>query len=201
MSQKRKVIQQAALELFLQQGFSKTSMEMIKKRAGVAKQTLYNYYPSKQQLFIDMIRLQVDKVVDQIWEIEIDKLKFSDLSQVQQFFREFAHAMVQVLAKPAYLNLLLTLFSEVKHFPELGEMFAQAVPYRNMKKLVRVLEKTNHEGLTRVEHPEEAIRMFIGGLLTYAILNGLLFNQEVNEKRLMGSVDAIVGYLMKIVKD
>lgn len=201
MSQKKKAIQRAALELFLQQGFSKTSMEMIKDRAGVAKQTLYNYYPSKEQLFIDMIRLQVDKVVGQIWEIKLDQLHFSEFSQVEQFFRKFATAMIQVLAKPSYLNLLLVLFSEIKYFPELGGMFAEAVPYHNMKKLVEVLEKTNREGLTNVERPEVAIRMFIGGLLTYALLNGVLDNQEVNEKQLMASIDTIVQYLMKIIKD
>lgn len=131
----------------------------------------------------------------------MESLYFANLSQVEQFFRGFAKAMLQVLAKPDYVNLLLTLFSEIKHFPELGGMFTQAVPYRNMKKLVRVLEKTNEEGLTSVKQPEEAIRMFVGGLLTYAILNRLLASQEISEEQLMAAMDTIVEYLMKIIRD
>ena len=40
----------AALELFAEKGFAATRSEEVAARAGVAKGTLYLYYPSKEEL-------------------------------------------------------------------------------------------------------------------------------------------------------
>lgn len=49
--QKQTAIVQAALDLFLQQGYAATSMDSVAASAGVTKQTVYRYYPSKGELF------------------------------------------------------------------------------------------------------------------------------------------------------
>ncbi|MDH5359903.1 MAG: TetR/AcrR family transcriptional regulator, partial [Gammaproteobacteria bacterium] len=49
---KRYSIVQAALELFLQHGYGVTSMENVASEAGVTKQTVYRYFPSKETLFV-----------------------------------------------------------------------------------------------------------------------------------------------------
>lgn len=41
----------AALEEFSAQGFARASISNISKRAGVAKGTVYNYFPTKELLF------------------------------------------------------------------------------------------------------------------------------------------------------
>ena len=54
--EKQSLILKAATEVFCEQGFESTSMQAIAERAGVAKGTLYLYYPSKgdliEQVFI-----------------------------------------------------------------------------------------------------------------------------------------------------
>src|SRR5215469_10813624 len=42
----------AAREAFFEQGYASVSMDEVAKRAGVAKQTVYSYYPSKDALFL-----------------------------------------------------------------------------------------------------------------------------------------------------
>ncbi len=49
---KQETILQAALDLFLEQGYARTSMDTVAARAGVTKQTVYRYYPSKEELFV-----------------------------------------------------------------------------------------------------------------------------------------------------
>ena len=46
----------AALELFVEKGFAATRAEEVAQRAGVAKGTLYLYYPSKEELLKAVIR-------------------------------------------------------------------------------------------------------------------------------------------------
>jgi len=51
MHAKREQIRQAALVLFLQRGFERTTIDAIVETAPVSKQTLYRYYQSKEDLF------------------------------------------------------------------------------------------------------------------------------------------------------
>jgi len=54
-SDARTRIRQAALELFLEQGFHGTSMRQVARRAEVALAAIYNHTPSKESLFVDLL--------------------------------------------------------------------------------------------------------------------------------------------------
>lgn len=49
-------IEQAALRLFIQRGFYGTSVRDIAERAGVSLGNIYNYYPTKEDLFARLVR-------------------------------------------------------------------------------------------------------------------------------------------------
>ncbi len=53
---KREQIRTHAQRLFLARGFAGTSTDAIAAAAGVSKQTLYAYYPSKEELLADVLR-------------------------------------------------------------------------------------------------------------------------------------------------
>ena len=58
---KQEVIREAAQRLFLSRGFAGTTTDAITSEAGVSKETLYRYYPSKDAIFADVLgRLTVD---------------------------------------------------------------------------------------------------------------------------------------------
>lgn len=59
---KRALIIDAALALFRQYGYRRTSMEDIAKSANVAKGTLYIYFKSKDELFEALARQLADRV-------------------------------------------------------------------------------------------------------------------------------------------
>ncbi|MQY03322.1 TetR/AcrR family transcriptional regulator [Actinomadura macrotermitis] len=50
-----KAILDAALKLCLEQGFAKTSVDAIAKEAGVGKQTIYRWWPSKTAVLVEAI--------------------------------------------------------------------------------------------------------------------------------------------------
>lgn len=47
---------QAAMDLFGEHGYQGVDMKKISKKVGIAVGTLYNYYPNKQQLFLDVFQ-------------------------------------------------------------------------------------------------------------------------------------------------
>ncbi|MGD8196121.1 TetR family transcriptional regulator [Herbiconiux sp. P18] len=46
----QRMLEEAASELFLEQGYSKTTIEQIARRAGVSRNTFFNYFPAKADL-------------------------------------------------------------------------------------------------------------------------------------------------------
>lgn len=61
---KRMRILRAATELFIRQGYKKTSVEEIAKRAEVAKGTVYLYFPTKGQILFQAVALEKRAMFD-----------------------------------------------------------------------------------------------------------------------------------------
>ena len=68
--QKRSQIVAAGQALFLRNGFRGTTMEAIAREAGVAKPTLYGYFPDKEAVFVGVMAQLVEqmrgKVIEQL---------------------------------------------------------------------------------------------------------------------------------------
>lgn len=56
---KEEIILAAALEAFMNRGFSSTSLKDIAQTAGIAKGTIYDYFTSKDDLFIEAVNYQM----------------------------------------------------------------------------------------------------------------------------------------------
>ncbi len=52
---KRQAILKAAADVFREVGFERASMSEIRARIGGSKATLYNYFPSKEKLFFEVM--------------------------------------------------------------------------------------------------------------------------------------------------
>tara|TARA_Y100001970_G_scaffold185591_1_gene225714 strand:- start:7161 stop:7745 length:585 start_codon:yes stop_codon:yes gene_type:complete len=52
---KRKIILDTALQIFVKKGYSDTRMDDIVQMSGVSKGAIYHYYKSKKDLFLDLI--------------------------------------------------------------------------------------------------------------------------------------------------
>ena len=57
---KKRHIADAALPLFLENGFKGTSIDMVVKSSGVSKATVYNHYPDKAALMLESMSLWVE---------------------------------------------------------------------------------------------------------------------------------------------
>ncbi|GAB3130563.1 TetR family transcriptional regulator [Glaciibacter psychrotolerans] len=55
----RAMLQEAAAELFLEQGYRATNIEQITRRAGVSRNTFFNYFPAKS----DLLWVEVDQIL------------------------------------------------------------------------------------------------------------------------------------------
>ena len=63
---KRRVILDAALKTFVRRGYSETRVSEIASEAGVAEGTLYNYFPSKEDLLLALFDEKWSGIIDEI---------------------------------------------------------------------------------------------------------------------------------------
>ena len=102
-------LRQAATELFAERGYDGTSMADIAERIGIAKASLYNYYPSKEELLLDLVQRSL-----LIW----DEVTLGLLGQpgtletrARRHFRAVYDLMQREPASLAVLNLATSLIS------------------------------------------------------------------------------------------
>ena len=85
----RERIFRAAMELFGQRGFFKTTVEDITEAADVGKGTFFNYFPSKEQVFGVLYEIQLTRVSQARVAAQQGKLSLRDL------LRHFVHQIAE----------------------------------------------------------------------------------------------------------
>ncbi|MEO0138738.1 MAG: TetR/AcrR family transcriptional regulator [candidate division WOR-3 bacterium] len=71
---RKKTILRVAKELFREYGFKKTTIEDIAKRSGISKSTIYHYFPSKEDILREIIRVEGDKIRKGVLKVLDDSL-------------------------------------------------------------------------------------------------------------------------------
>ncbi len=59
---RRQAILDTALEVFADHGYESASISMIAKKAGVSKGLMYNYFESKEELLVEIIKIAIGKI-------------------------------------------------------------------------------------------------------------------------------------------
>jgi TetR/AcrR family transcriptional regulator, mexJK operon transcriptional repressor len=197
---KRVQIREAARQLFLQYGFQGTSTDAILAASGVgSKETLYRYYAKKEDLFVDVLRsLTIDRAhLRQFMHYPASPTSVAELREV---LRDVAREILENMLQPDYLALIRLSMAELPRFPELGTLFRQTIPEPAMTFITTLLRNGQANGVIRQDKDLETVaRMFLGTLLTYAILDGLWLPTQTPQIPEASSIDAIVDNILDVV--
>ncbi len=109
---KRLAILQAAAEQFRAHGFEASSMDKIAALAGVSKRTVYNHFPSKDELFAETLI--------QLFHSSASKLELPYRKEVplREQLTELMHNKVSMLADQDFLDLARVAIAEAVVSPE-----------------------------------------------------------------------------------
>ena len=197
---KREQILAGARRAFLRDGFAATSTDAIAAEAKVSKRTLYSYYPSKEELFVDVLRkLTIENPQTRALE-SMEEMSPESREELRGDLLELAHKIVSTMMLPDYLALLRTTIADVHRFPQLAGLFRATVPERAMSSFALFIERTRERGVIGEDvDGEAAARMFIGPLLTYAVLDGLFVAGGPPRKPATGRIEEIVDLYVKAI--
>lgn len=181
----RPILVAAARELFLEHGLE-VRLEAIATKAGTNRQTLYNHFPTKTALLIEVFdHLKAEMEAPFIEQHDASNKRFDQRlfdigSAVQTHFYNVDAIRLQRL-------LIIALVEMKEILPKI-----QNRTQGNIKRsLSHILETANNASLIQVEHPDEAAKAFLGAVMGYSypatMLGGALptpkelkkLNQEV----------------------
>ena len=154
----------AAGQAFMTEGY-RASIDHIAAAAGVAKQTLYNHFPSKEALFEEVVRNGSRQILVTL-EAEDGDLR-TNLTRFAVLYRQ------KVLC-PHGLGVFRTLVAEMPRFPQLSRTLFEAGPRETMGRLAKFLARAMERGELRQEDPIFAADMLTAMLANYERLRGLL---------------------------
>ena len=104
-----------ALDLFLAQGFERTSIEAICAAASMAKRTVYARYGDKTTLF----RAALQRAIEE-WIVPIERLRAAEVDDLEASLLAIGHILLANIMSPAGLRLLRLTNSESSRSPEIG---------------------------------------------------------------------------------
>ncbi|MDE2070690.1 MAG: TetR/AcrR family transcriptional regulator [Gammaproteobacteria bacterium] len=186
---KRETILEAARKLFLEVGFGAASMDAIADAAKVSKQTVYNHFGSKEELFAAMVRDTCDTMTLAFAEAAKD-------GNPEKTLRSIAQRFMDMVFDEDKLALHRTLMAEVSRFPELGRSFYQSGPAVIRKFLADYFKEQNRRGTLKVDNPQVTAEQFISMVTSCRLRSELgvepVPNAETREQHINNAVSLIM---------
>ena len=158
---KRQAIIQAAINEFRDNGFEITSMDKIAATAGVSKRTVYNHFPSKEELFAE--------ILNQLWirvTAEQETAYRPDLPLRDQL-RVLLMAKLQMLGDDNFLDLARVAIAATIHSPERAQDMVARMGERE-EGLTVWIRAAQADGRLKAVAPEFAAQQIHGLLKSFA---------------------------------
>ncbi|MEV3990921.1 TetR/AcrR family transcriptional regulator [Streptomyces sp. NPDC049837] len=159
----RRAIYDAALALVGEVGYARTTIEGIAARAGVGKQTIYRWWPSKAAVLLEAF---VDLGVQANEALGGDENSgIPDTGDLEADLKYVLRATVDEMNDPTYDAPSRALAAEGVVNPELGAQFVEQLLEPQLQLYVKRLTAAREAGHVRPEiDPRIALELFVGPL-------------------------------------
>jgi TetR/AcrR family transcriptional repressor of mexJK operon len=187
---KRDAILEAASKVFLEVGFGSASMDTIASEAKVSKQTVYNHFGSKEDLFAAMIRSTCDQMTTAFAEA-------AKIGDPDKTLRAIARHFMNFVFSSEMLSLHRLLMAEVGRFPDLGRIYYQSGPEPIRKFVADYLTEQTRRGTLKVDNPRLTAEQFIGMITGCRLRSQLGIEPQPSQEELEKYIDNAVNILLR----
>lgn len=157
--QSRLAILTAAFELIREAGYRGLTIEGIATRAGVGKQTVYRWWPTKADVLLEAAATKADLHVS-----TTDRGAFRD--DLEQFLRD----SFRLLRVPGLAELLRSLMADSQINPEFAQRFREGFLNRRRAALVEIVERAQMRGDAPAGTSADLVADVVFGFIWYRVM-------------------------------
>ena len=170
------LIVKTALELFLKNGYEKTSLSDIVAISGGSLASIYTFFESKEGLFQAIIEQEIDELISEIDE-KID-LKISH--SLEEFLTKFATIIFSIICRKKKISLGRIMMSEgPKDGGLLGRAFLDQILNKIDLVLINFLERDEIKIKLNPKFPTKFIaKSFMQSVIGVYYYDALMLNEE-----------------------
>ena len=154
---------EAAFTAFAANGLDETRLEDIARLAGVAKGTIYLYFPNKEALFREMI---TRTLVVRLDALESEPRTGDALADFNRIVRTYW----QYVNEPKFPVLHRLVSSVLPRLPELQQFFSERVSLRWQRLLQSNIDACVAEGVFGAEQAPDSARMLHALMMQHALM-------------------------------
>jgi TetR/AcrR family transcriptional regulator, mexJK operon transcriptional repressor len=171
-----------ALDIFLANGFERSTIDGIAAVAGMAKRTIYARYPDKAALFEGAVQRAVDR-----WIVPIETLHAVETDDLEETLVAIARMRLESYTSPAGIALQRILNAEGYRFPELYRLAYDQGTAPALRFIADILTRHAATGTIEIDDPEVLggafLAMVVGGPAT-GVMWGVVVDPDVLDHRM-----------------
>jgi AcrR family transcriptional regulator len=155
-AERRALILDKGEQVFLEQGFQGASMAAIAQRSGCSKGTLYNYFVSKEELFLACVARQCAGFQETMSTLSAGGgAPVPTLTQIGTRYVEF-------VSSDDIVRRFRMIVGEAERSPEMARAFYSTGPARGAQTLSVYIEGAMRDGVLKPGDPLRAAHHFLG---------------------------------------
>lgn len=190
---KRDAIVQAAIAEFREHGFAGTSMDRVAAAADVSKRTVYNHFPSKDELF--------EAILGQLWERghSLPEIRYDGAQPLRAQLLALLEQKVQLLNDASFIDLSRVAMAELMHTPERARALVERLSEKE-EGLPQWMRAAQQDGRLRAGvDAQYAAHQLHGMVKSFAFWPQLAMGQPplapaVQQQVLADAVDMFLGF-------
>jgi len=194
-SERKDRIFSTAVDLFNEKGFLKTSMQDIANNANLAVGTLYNYFPSKNYLLLDIMHEEIEITIT-----ETNTL-FNDVNLQDKSAKEIIRSLVKkIFSIPLLVNkeslkeIFIATFSTNIDIKK--GMILDLEPMKAFQYLLERLQKANM--IDPAMNTFNATKIFYSIMMAQMMM--YLFEPEMDKEKLFENIDEMIDLAFQGMK-
>jgi AcrR family transcriptional regulator len=188
-AERRKVILEAAADVFFETGYAGSSIDQIISRIGGSKRNIYSEFGSKEGLFTALVNDIADRASSALAVEAIEGRNFKDS------LMEIGVKLTTLYMSRTLVGTLRAIISEGQRFPELAKIFYEKGPGRTIDRLTEVFAAAHARGEIHIEDCHMAANHFTAMIRDNIHLEVMLGLRPPFEKH---EAEAAVGAAVEI---
>ncbi len=187
---KNRQILEAAISLFVGNGYHNTSMDQVAAAAGVSKQTVYSHFRNKQELFKSAVQSRRSDFLGA-------ELTLDTNAPPRETLRQFARALLRLLLSDDVVRTRRICDAEAESHPEVAAAYFSEGPEHTTRLLTEYLTQLNDSGQLSIRNTRHGAIQLLYMLTGEAQMRALLNQPQWTENQVAAYLDSSIDMFLR----